>query len=493
MSISQTITDFATLAIQAGGWMELDRLYLQNKIAAAIGETALEKTEPVPSPPDVLTLLDQLIKQAVKNQVIDSQAAVAKEQLRVQLLDFLTPPPSVINAFFAQHYAKKPEEATDYFYQLSKNNQAIQSLAKTTQYFFTATTTYGALQFMFKDATLNQGQQELIAAAPSAKAYPSCPLCLENEGYKGRSDYPASTNRRIIRMNLDGESWGFSYAPYELYKEQALIASEAHEEMTLTATTFAQLLRLTEILPHYCFVGAQADLFPLQGELVTHKHYQTGQQEFPLATAEIETYFDLPDYPLMNAGIVKWPMATLRLQGPNPDELVAAAAQILTKWRSYSDETAGVQATTDDGQPSHSITAIARKKDLLFQLDLVLRDVNAVNQYAADHLPLEASTDTQPLEKIGLLNVMGFFPLASAVKKEYEDTVHYLSQEPTHLAEPTHLWAEQLLQSTQTKTTAQELVHTGLGQLYLEKLAAASAFKPTKAGQAALQRFIASL
>ncbi len=32
MSISQTICDFATLAIEAGGWMEMDRLYLQNRL-----------------------------------------------------------------------------------------------------------------------------------------------------------------------------------------------------------------------------------------------------------------------------------------------------------------------------------------------------------------------------------------------------------------------------------------------------------------------------
>lgn len=35
-------------------------------------------------------------------------------------MDFLTPPPSVVNAFFAQHYSKSPEEATEYFFNLSK-------------------------------------------------------------------------------------------------------------------------------------------------------------------------------------------------------------------------------------------------------------------------------------------------------------------------------------------------------------------------------------
>jgi UDPglucose--hexose-1-phosphate uridylyltransferase len=37
MTFSQTISDFVTLAIQAGGWMEMDRIYLQNRILGMIG------------------------------------------------------------------------------------------------------------------------------------------------------------------------------------------------------------------------------------------------------------------------------------------------------------------------------------------------------------------------------------------------------------------------------------------------------------------------
>lgn len=42
MTLSQTICDFVTLAIQAGGWMEMDRIYLQNRILGMIGEEAFE-------------------------------------------------------------------------------------------------------------------------------------------------------------------------------------------------------------------------------------------------------------------------------------------------------------------------------------------------------------------------------------------------------------------------------------------------------------------
>ena len=44
MTTSQMIADFTTLAIQAGGWMELDRLYLQNRLLSMIGEQELGGT-----------------------------------------------------------------------------------------------------------------------------------------------------------------------------------------------------------------------------------------------------------------------------------------------------------------------------------------------------------------------------------------------------------------------------------------------------------------
>ena len=115
MSISHTVVDFATLAIQAGGYMELDRLYLQNRIIALIGEDSLEDVLPHKQLESSLVLLDRLIEKAKDNGMIDDSFA-QKEILEAQLMDFLTPPPSVVNAFFAQHYAKAPADATDYFF-----------------------------------------------------------------------------------------------------------------------------------------------------------------------------------------------------------------------------------------------------------------------------------------------------------------------------------------------------------------------------------------
>ncbi|BAM23727.1 hypothetical protein [Streptococcus intermedius] len=70
------MTDYINLALKYGGFTSLDRIYLEK-------------------------VLDKLSNS--------------------QKLTFITPPPSVINAYFSELYQKKsPEAATDYFLELSK-------------------------------------------------------------------------------------------------------------------------------------------------------------------------------------------------------------------------------------------------------------------------------------------------------------------------------------------------------------------------------------
>src|SRR5699024_7145119 len=108
------------------GWMEMDRTYVQNRLLHLIGEDALDATQIRPVTQSSLDLLDQLLVQAIENKVIEDIQS-EKEQLTAQIMDFLTPPPSVVNAFFAQHYSKSPEAATNYFYELSKQNDYIKT------------------------------------------------------------------------------------------------------------------------------------------------------------------------------------------------------------------------------------------------------------------------------------------------------------------------------------------------------------------------------
>ncbi|MEI5989487.1 UDP-glucose--hexose-1-phosphate uridylyltransferase [Enterococcus crotali] len=493
MSISQTITDFVTLAIQAGGWMELDRLYLQNRVLAAIGEESLESISPTVVKKSSLELMDELVAQGIKNGIVKEEPA-ALEIFEAQLMDFLTPPPSVVNALFAQYYEKDPVDATDYFYKLSQENDYIKTRAIAKNIVFPAETEYGQLEITINLSKPEKDPKQIAAQRQLTQVeYPKCVLCMENEGYKGRSNYPARTNHRIIRMNLDGESWGFQYSPYAYYNEHSIILSEEHRPMVISKETFRRLVRITEILPHY-FVGSNADLPIVGGSILSHDHYQAGRHIFPMEKAEIEQYFELSDYPLMNAGIVKWPMSVIRLQSPNAEDLIEAAALILEKWRNYSDEKVSVRAFSVDGTPHHTITPIARRKGSLFELDLVLRDNNSSSEYPDGIFHPHQEVQHIKKENIGLIEVMGLAVLPPRLNEELKEVANYVLAKENQLADYHKPWADQMKNTYSfNEENVEEIIQKEVGQIFAQVLADAGVYKRTSEGQAAFKRFIDSL
>ncbi|MFV0559521.1 MAG: UDP-glucose--hexose-1-phosphate uridylyltransferase [Enterococcus sp.] len=494
MTVSQTIFDFVTHAIEAGGWMELDRIYLQNRILGMIGEDALTETSYQPTTKSSVELLDELVAQAKLNHVIDDNAAEV-EILEGQLMDFLTPPPSVVNAFFAQHYSKSPEEATDYFYQLSKNNDYIKTRAIAKNIKFPAQTPYGELEITINLSKPEKDPKQIAAARNAVKVdYPKCMLCMENEGYKGRMNYPARTNHRIIRMNLDGESWGFQYSPYAYYNEHAIILAEEHRPMKISKESFARLLRITEVLPHY-FVGSNADLPIVGGSILSHDHYQAGRHEFPMAKAPIDQTIELVNYPEVTAGIVQWPMSVIRLQSVEKEQLVAAAANILDKWRDYSDTSVQVSAYSEDGTRHHTVTPIARRRGELFELDLVLRDNNISAEYPDGIFHPHPDVQHIKKENIGLIEVMGLAVLPPRLESELKEVQNYLINEPNEIAEYHLDWANELKASHPecTKENVQEIVQVAVGKVFARVLEDAGVFKRNEEGQQAFLRFAATL
>ncbi|MEG2644884.1 MAG: UDP-glucose--hexose-1-phosphate uridylyltransferase, partial [Enterococcus sp.] len=347
MSISQTVRDFITLAIQSGGWMEMDRIYLENRVIALIGETTLTKTEVRPVTVSAVELVDSLLDQALKNQQITDNMA-ERDILAAQLMDFMTPPPSVVNAYFAQYYSKDPIQATDYFYKISTDNDYIKTRDIARNIHFPAKTAYGELQITINLSKPEKDPKDIAAASKeSTSDYPNCLLCMENEGYKGRVNYPARTNHRIIRMNLNGESWGFQYSLYAYYDEHCIILSEEHRPMQITKATFQRLLKITEVLPHY-FVGSNADLPIVGGSILSHTHFQGGRYVFPMQNAAVLAQYLNPQYSKLCFATLKWPVSTLRVTGRDKAAMLRFAQEFLAAWREYSDADADIMAYTDE-------------------------------------------------------------------------------------------------------------------------------------------------
>lgn len=493
MSVSQTVRDFITLAIQSGGWMEMDRTYLENRVIALIGEDSLETSELRLVEASSVELVDQLLDQAQKNGLITTIQA-ERDILEGQLMDLMTPPPSVVNAYFAQYYSKDPVKATDYFFKLSKDNDYIKTRDIARNIIFPAETPYGTLEITINLSKPEKDPKQIAAERTAVKVdYPKCMLCMENEGYKGRMNYPARTNHRIIRMNLDGESWGMQYSPYAYYNEHCIILSEEHRPMKITRESFERLLKITEVLPHY-FVGSNADLPIVGGSILSHDHYQGGCHTFPMAVAEMERTFELKDFPMIKAGIVKWPLSVIRLQSKTSKDLVAAATMILEKWKNYSDEAVQVVAVTADGTPHHTITPIARRNGELFELDLVLRDNNVSEEFPDGIFHPHPDVQHIKKENIGLIEVMGLAVLPPRLATELKEVENYLLGEENEIAAYHVEWANQL-KATETITpeNVTEVVQKAVGAVFARVLEDAGVFKRDDEGQEAFTRFIKTL
>lgn len=491
--LSQTITDFVTLAIEAGGWMEMDRLYLQNRVLAMIGENQFEKSEIRKVSQSSTTLLDELIAVAKRNQLIDETLS-ATEILEGELMDLLTPPPSVTNAFFAQHYAKDPQDATDYFFKLCKNNDYIKTRAIAKNIYFPVETKYGQLEITINLSKPEKDPKQIAAERnASSSSYPKCLLCMENEGYRGRVNHPARTNHRIIRMNIDGEAWGFQYSPYAYYNEHCIVLSEEHRPMSINQDTFERLTRIVEILPHY-LVGSNADLPIVGGSILSHDHYQGGKHDFAMAKAPINRSVELQDYSEVQVGIVQWPMSVIRLQSKNREALVSLAEHIRVKWTEFSAPELSIVAKSEDGTPHHTVTPIARQKAGMFELDLVLRDNNISEEHPDGIFHPHQDVHHIKKENIGLIEVMGLAILPPRLEQELAEIEAFLLDQEATVAEHHRPWVERMKNNYQFSVeNVKGILEEEIGQIFVRVLEDAGVFKHDVAGQEAFDQFMATL
>lgn len=494
MNISQTIVDFATLAIKHGGWMEMDRIYLQNRILCLIGEDQLTEVKPSPIPPSSLELLDSLIQQAVANEVISGEIQAETDILEAQIMDLLTPPPSVLNALFAERYAKDVHSATEYFFELSKTTNYIKTRDIARNVAFTTDTKYGELQITINLSKPEKDPKQIaLERTMPAGSYPKCQLCMENEGYAGRINYPARTNLRIVRMNLDGESWGFQYSPYAYFNEHCIFLAEEHRPMVISPATFRRLLKIVTIFPHY-FVGSNADLPIVGGSILSHDHYQGGRHTFPMALAAKELDFQLAHFPQVSCATVNWPMSVIRLTGNDAEALTQAATYVLEKWRVYSDPAVDVIAFSEEGTPHHTITPIARRNGSDYELDLVLRDNHTSALYPDGVFHPHPEVHHIKKENIGLIEVMGLAVLPARLKAECKEVEAFLLDKPNQIAAYHLDWAETIKATKQiTEQNVHALLEQEIGHVFAQVLEDVGVFKRDVAGQSAFKRFLTEL
>lgn len=173
------------LALKYGGFMEQDKIFLRNRL---------------------------------ENLQTDEEK-----------IALITPPASVMNAYFAQVYQKhSAKEATDYFFGLSK---------------------------AFKNFQMS----------PS--------FSLEGK--------PGSENYRFIRLNLEGKSFGFSY---KNDKEEAIVFSEFAQKIDIQL-----LCRIAQIFPQYVVYGEDGKI--IMKPLTFKSDFESMEDASPLTSFEENNEF----------------------------------------------------------------------------------------------------------------------------------------------------------------------------------------------------------
>lgn len=411
----QYLTELADYAVEKKLISEDDRTYCINRVLNLIGGTAYEKTE-YKKHDNIEEILDGLLNFAYENKKIPDNTIGYRDLLSADIMDVFTPKPGNVRAEFYSLYEKNPEEATDYFYNLSRNDNYIMTNRVKKDIRWKTNTKYGEI-----DITINLSKPEkdpkAIAAAKNQKqtGYPKCLLCPENEGYEGSLTHPPRANHRVIPVDLNGQKWCLQYSPYVYYNEHCILLNSEHIPMKITKKTFENLLAFVKSFPHY-FIGSNADLPIVGGSILTHDHFQGGRYEFAMAKRPYRFKAEIKGYEDIEVGVVDWALSTIRLRGENADRLAELADKILSKWREYSDEANEILAHTD--APHNTITPIARQKDGKLELDLILRNNRTTGEHPLGIFHPHAEYHHIKKENIGLIEAMGLAVLPARLKTE---------------------------------------------------------------------------
>ncbi len=500
MRIYRDIKRLIKYGLQNNLFEKEDEIYVRNKILDILN---IDEYEDVEIEDEILStpteILNNLLNYAYKNKVLESNSPIYRDLLDTKIMDSLMPRPSEVIKNFYNKYEYSKEEATNYFYNISKACDYVRTDRIAQNLVWKTPTEYGDL-----DITINLSKPEkdhkAIAAAktlPPAK-YPKCLLCKENEGYRGRLNHPARQNLRIIPMKLKNEEWFLQYSPYAYYNEHCIVFAGEHVPMKITKDTFDRNLEFVEKFPHY-FVGSNADLPIVGGSILTHDHYQGGNYKFAMDKASDYLNFTIEKYKDIDLSIVKWPLTVVRLKGKNRFSISELAEKILNHWRNYTDSEVEVYAFSNE-TPHNTITPIARKVNDNYVLDLVLRNNRTNSKYPDGIFHPHKELHNIKKENIGLIEVLGLAVLPARLKEELESIKKALLNKEESIDNYTDInihanWYKDILSNNKeiNEENIDKIIEDEVGNVFKKVLEHCGVFKWDDDGKKAMKKYIDSL
>lgn len=473
-----------------------DKIYIRNEILSQLNLD--EYIEPIENTKlkYVEDILDNICSWAVETNLIEDTLG-ERELFDTKIMGILTKRPSEVIREFKENYKINPEKATDVFYKFSKKNNYIREkrIGRNLHWYWNSE--FGNLEITVNLAKPEKDPRDIEREGKLKKsAYPKCLLCKENIGYKGRGNHPARQNLRVIPLELCGKKWNLQYSPYVYYNEHSIIFSDIHEPMKIGRETFERIVDFLDFLPHY-FIGSNADLPIVGGSILSHDHYQGGKHEFPMAKSKIEKSFQMEKFPDIECGRVKWPMSVIRIRGKNKTSMIEASEYILKKWREYEDLNVEIKAYTEK-TPHNTITPIGRKKDNIYEMDLVLRNNKTTDEYPMGIFHPHEEVHNIKKENIGLIEVMGLAVLPGRLHKEMEDLIEISKKKEWEeiINKNENLikhknWLKNILQNNEKIT--KKILEEEIGKIFEKVLEHAGVFKRDEKGIRAFDKFLENL
>ena len=501
--INTYISALAQYAVDRGLIEENERIYSINMLLDVLKideyNPCDDKDKVIALSSDLEAILQFINDYACDRGLIEENSVVYRDLFDTRVMNCFVRRPSEVIRIFNEKYAVSPKEATDFYYEYSKNSDYIRTyrIAKDIKWVYESE--YGDI-----DITINMSKPEkdpkAIAAARNAKqsSYPKCLLCVENEGYAGRINHPARENHRIIPIRILGKEWGFQYSPYVYYNEHCIVLNREHTPMTINREVFEKLFDFIRQFPHYV-IATNADLPIVGGSILSHEHFQGGNYSFAMSRAVIEKEVVFKGFEDVEAGILKWPMSVIRIRSTSQERLVDLADKILGAWREYTDEEAFIFAKTN-GEPHNTITPAARFANGKYELDLALR-----NNITTEERPLGVYHPRNEYhhikkENIGGIEVMGLAILPSRIKSEMELLARCIIEGKDIRSFDELLkhadWAEEFIPKYEgkiNKENVDEILKAEIGKVFVKVLEDAGVFKRDKKGREYFMKFIESV
>lgn len=487
MNINQDILDLISYGIVKEMIQNEDIEYVYNKLTDIL---KVEKNNDIKIDNKDLNqlsiILNPLLDYSYNVGLFTPNSIKQRDLFESYVMDVFSPLPSCINRTFNHYLSKNPIDATNYYYNLSVNNNYIKSNRISKNIEWKSNTKYGKLQLSVNLSKPEKDPRDITAEVNNKKTkYPMCLLCKENVGFYGNNLQAGRSNHRIIKIDLNDEEFYFQYSPYVYYNEHSIVLSKNHSPMNVSDKTFKRLFDFVDIFPHY-FLGSNAGLPIVGGSILSHEHYQGGRHHFPIEDAK-EVFVD--NVANVSIKYLIWPMSVIRLESKNKDEIIKTATKLFNYWENYSNKHSNIVAYTN--AVHNAVTPIARKNADVYVLDMTLRNNLTSSIYPDGIFHTHPEHHNIKKENIGLIEVMGLAVLPPRLEKELKAVKNCLIN-GSLLPQEYSIHSEWLveLKDRYQGNDIDEFINNQIGNKFMRSLENSGVFKQTENGIEQFTNFI---